>query len=255
MRRFFVDQSNIARSQAVLTKSDARHIQQVLRLKPGEKILLFDGSGYEYESIIQGMSNNKITVTLGRRLSCSSESPLILIVAQAILKDRKMDTLVRQLTELGITKWFPFAAERSVVRPDAGRLAARKQRWEKIATESLKQCKRGCVPQIGTYRTFEKAISYAENCDLKIIFHQDGVESLMADPVYPDMVPLDMAGKKIFLMFGPEGGFSQNEIDMADDKGFIIARLGPRILRAETAPVAACAIVQYLFGDMGAKNS
>ncbi len=250
MRRFFVDQSNIAGSQAILTKSDARHIQQVLRLKPGEKILLFDGSGNEYESIIKGMLNNKITVTLGTKLSCSSESPLALIVAQAILKDRKMDTLVRQLTELGITNWFPFAAERSVARPDAGRLANRMQRWEKIATESLKQCKRGCLPQIGTYRTFEKAISHAGNCDLKIIFHQDAVEPLMADHVSPDIT-----GKKIFLMFGPEGGFTQNEIDMADDKGFITARLGPRILRAETTPVAACAIVQYLFGDMGTKNS
>lgn len=250
MRRFFIERSNISGSRAVITGSDARHIQQVLRLKPGEPIQLFDGSGIEYEALIETLSNNSITATLGPEMTCSSESPLVLIVAQAMLKDRKMDILVRQLTELGITHWFPFAAERSVSRPDVGRLAVRIQRWEKIAMESLKQCKRGCVPQIGAYREFERALAYADTCDLKIIFHQDA-----SAPLTDAHKPSDKSGKKIFMMFGPEGGFTQNEIDAALRQGFLSAHLGPRILRAETAPVAGCAIVQYLFGDMGTKNS
>jgi len=120
----------------------------VLRLTPGDFIMLFDGSGNEYESIIEKILHNKVSVVLKDKKSSTSESPVQLIAAQAILKDRKMDTLLRQLTELGVTKWIPFSAERSVPRPDANRIAKRIQRWEKIVRESLKQCKRGCLPKI-----------------------------------------------------------------------------------------------------------
>ena len=253
MRRFFVDSSNINGSRAFLAGSDARHIQQVLRLTPGDFIMLFDGSGNEYESIIEKILHNKVSVVLKDKKSSTSESPVQLIAAQAILKDRKMDTLLRQLTELGVTKWIPFSAERSVPRPDANRMGKRIQRWEKIARESLKQCKRGCLPKIDEYRTFKNVMDYARECDLKIMFHQDARDVI--EPFIADNMARNMAGKRIFLMFGPEGGFSQDEVDMALEKGFKAVRIGPRILRAETAPVAACAIVQYIFGDMGSNSS
>jgi 16S rRNA (uracil1498-N3)-methyltransferase len=252
MRRFFVDRSNINGSRTFLTGSDAKHIQQVLRLAPGDSILLFDGSGNEYESIIEKILHNKISVALKEKKLSRSESPIQLIAAQAILKDRKMDTLLRQLTELGVTKWIPFSAERSVPRPDANRMDKRIQRWKKIAKESLKQCKRGFLPEIDIYRTFENTMDDTEECDLKIIFHQDAQDSM--EPLIIDTVR-DTAEKKIFLMFGPEGGFTQDEVDMALGRGFKAVRIGPRVLRAETAPVAACAIVQYIFGDMGSNSS
>ncbi len=161
-----------------------------------------------------------------------------------------MDDLVRQLTELGITKWFPFIAERSVAKPDKKRLSSRKERWEKIAVESLKQCKRGCIPEIGDTVSIEGALEIAKECDLKIVFWED--ESFSLNELLKDSHK-DI--KTIFLMLGPEGGFSSKEIEKSKKFGFVSVSLGPRILKADTAPIAACSIIQYIFGDMGNKIS
>jgi len=253
MRRFFINQSGITGRRVSLTGQDAKHMMKVLRLAPGDSILLFDGSGNEYLSTIENMRHDTVNVVIKETTSSRSESPIQLIAAQAILKDRKMDALVRQLTELGVSKWIPFFAERSVPRPDADRMAKRLQRWEKIAKESLKQCGRGCLPEIDLFHTFDHALTYSGECELNLIFHQDAADAL--EQRLTGSMPQDMAGKKIFLMFGPEGGFTADEADLAVQRGFKAVRIGPRVLRAETAPVAACAVIQYIFGDMGGNNS
>jgi len=248
MRRFFIKQSKITSTKIFITGSDAAHIKKVLRMEPGDRIWLFDGRGFEYEAMIENLLAGSIEVSITKRFLSASESPVQIIAAQALLKDKKMDILARQLTEIGITKLIPFTAIRSVSRPDKKRLSARRKRWKKIAIEALKQCGRGHVTEIGETITFNDAIKIDDGCDLKIVFWENESKPI-SDAIQHRHY------RKILAVLGPEGGFSEKEIEDARACGFVTASLGPRILRAETAAVAACTILQYLFGDMGLKKS
>lgn len=245
MRYFFIEHAQSTGSTLVITGSDARHIKTVLRLKSGDKIGLFDGKGFEYEAEIVDLSTGRVTVSVIRRFPSAAESPVQITVAQGFLKEKKMDGLVRQLSELGIIKWNPFIAERSVPRPDKKQLSARTKRWEKISKEAIKQCKRGCIMEIGDTVSFEEILNLSQTADLKIAFWENELQPLNAELPRPDRNI-----NKIYALLGPEGGFTQQEIESARDRGFVTASLGPRILRAETATVAACVLLQHLFGDM-----
>jgi 16S rRNA (uracil1498-N3)-methyltransferase len=249
MRYFFIEPSKISGSTSVITGSDARHIKTVLRLKPGDKIGLYDGRGVEYRAEIISFSPEGITVSITDSFPSSAESPVQIVIAQAFLKEKKMDGLVRQLTELGITKWFPFFSERSVSRPDKKQISVRTQRWKKIAKEALKQCKRGRVIEIGDTVSFEEMLELGASFDLKIVFWENEFKSGNSEFPKPDRQI-----KTIFAVLGPEGGLTSQEVEHARNRGFITAALGPRILRAQTATLAASVLLQYLFGDMGQKN-
>ncbi len=245
MRYFFIEHAQSTGSTFVITGSDARHIKTVLRLKSGDKIGLFDGKGFEYKAKIVDLSTGRVKVSVIRRFPSTAESPVQITVAQGFLKEKKMDGLVRQLSELGIIKWNPFIAERSVPRPDKKQLSARTKRWEKISKEAIKQCKRGCIMEIGDTVSFEEILNLSQTADLKIAFWENELQPLNAELPRPDRNV-----NKIYALLGPEGGFTQQEIESARDRGFVTASLGPRILRAETATVAACVLLQHLFGDM-----
>jgi 16S rRNA (uracil1498-N3)-methyltransferase len=249
MRYFFIQDPKFEGTPSIIKGSDARHIKNVLRLKPGDWIGLFDGKRMDYEARITAISSGAVEVMIMRGFPSKAESPIGIIVAQAYLKDRKMDGLVRPLSELGVSQWIPFFAQRSVPRPDQERLASRRQRWQKIAREALKQSKRGRLMDIGPAIAFENIFSITEGCDLKIVFWENATR-----PLDSILLPLPEAElKQIFVMLGPEGGLTSREIDSAKAQGFVAASLGPRILRAETATVAAITLIQYLFGDLGKK--
>ena len=249
MRYFFIEPSEISGSTSIITGSDARHIKTVLRLKPGDKIGLFDGRGIEYRAEIIAFSPESINVSITDSFPSTAESPVQIIIAQAFLKEKKMDGLVRQLTELGVTKWIPFFAERSVSRPDKKQISARTQRWKKIAKESLKQCKRGCIIEIGETVSFGEVLTLGESCDLKIVFWENEFKLVNTELPKPNR-----RINTIFAVLGPEGGLTAREIESAENRGFVTAALGPRILRAETATIAATVLLQYIFGDMSQKN-
>jgi 16S rRNA (uracil1498-N3)-methyltransferase len=250
MRYFFWDAIDQSNPCIVIQGPDARHIQKVLRLKPGEKIGLFDGRGMEYIARIESIHSAGIQVRVLVSHPSQTESSVDITVAQAMLKERKMDGLVRQLTELGALGWVPFYAQRSIPKPDRRRAAARVERWEKISREALKQCKRGRVMEIQSPITLHEMFIQARASDLKIVFWENESRAL-------DTANLPSRGKaiqRIFAVLGPEGGFSEQEIDAARADGFITAGLGPRILRAETAAVAAATLLQFLYGDFGKKT-
>jgi len=250
MRYFFINPTNLTDSKAVVKGSDAHHIKNVLRLKPGDKIGLFDGTGLNYETRIVTLLPKSVEVSVIRRFSSTAESSVQITVAQALLKDRKMDLLVRQLTELGITRWIPFIAKRSVPRPDKKRLFTRTERWNKIAQEALKQCKRCRSPEIDATVSFEEVLNLGKDNDLKIVFWEEELKPVNKELPVSNLKTLE----KIFILLGPEGGFTLKEVESAKKSGFITASLGPRILRAETATIAACTLAQYLFGDMGKRS-
>lgn len=246
MRRFFISACNLANNVPEIVGSDARHIAQVLRMKPADMVELFDGSGWAYEARLDTVHPQSVKVSVTRRYPCPCESSLNLSVATGYLKDKKMDTLARALTELGVYRWVPFFAKRSVPSPSQKRLAARYQRWQKISLEAVKQCERGRLLEIDVQPGFEKTLAIAQDYDLKLIFWERGgaTQRLPRREEARDAT-------SVFLLLGPEGGFDPQETAAAQSAGFISVSLGPRILKAETAVQSACTLVQYRYGDMG----
>jgi len=249
MRYFYIDSASLTGPVVSVTGIQAHHIKKVLRLKPGDGLKLFDGSGFEYETVIVALTGKDVAVKIRRKHKAAAPPGARIIVAQAYLKEKKMDELVRRLCELGVARWMPYFSQRSIPRPDPERLASRRQRWQRIATEAVKQCRRVDMPLIGDALTFDEVLELGGDCDLKIVFWENE-----SGPLTADLSSSAKSPHKILMMLGPEGGFTAAEIERVRERGFISAGLGPRILRAETATVAAVALVQYLFGDMGQKN-
>ena len=245
MRRFFIPADQISSKESVLTGPDAHHLYTVLRLKAGERVIVFDGTGNQYQARILVADRNRVKVAIEKSIPEPSESGLELTLAQGYLKDKKMDFLVRHLTELGVTRLVPFFAQRSVPTPDTNRLQARYKRWQKISLESMKQCGRSRPMAIAPAVAFNAVLEMARPHDLRLVFWEQ-VEKLPSLEKTSGPKPA-----KPFIMVGPEGGFDADEIALAIDSGFKAVSMGPRILRAETAALAACTLVQYRFGDMG----
>lgn len=251
MRYFYTDQSLQTGSVKRITGSDVKHIRNVLRCKPGDHLMILNGEGFEYEAEIVATASTHVDIKIRNKQPCSAESPVSITVAQAFLKERKMDGLIRPLTELGINRWIPFFAERSVAKPDGKRLALRAERWRKIARESLKQCRSGRLPDISDTVSYADMLQLCRNHALKLILWEQEPNPLQQ--VLVRNCPENATD--ICVVLGPEGGFTGQEVEKAVSHGFIPAGLGPRILRAETATIVAGALIQYIFGDLGQKKS
>jgi 16S rRNA (uracil1498-N3)-methyltransferase len=245
MRYFFVESSLLKKPFSTIEGSEARHMKSVLRLKPGDRIRVFDGEGFEYDASIHRFFDDRVEIKIARKFPGTRESPVQIGVAQALLKEKKMDRLLRHLCELGVTHWIPFISERSVPRPGQKQISARIQRWNRIVQESCKQCRRSKLPRIIETLSFEDVLDYGSSCDLQIVFYENESATLKS------LMPPNSAPSRILLILGPEGGFSDQEIENARAAGCVVAGLGSRILRAETASIAACTLVQFLCGDMG----
>ena len=245
MRRFKIDAQAILKDACVIRNPDANHIVNVLRLKAGDRVVLFDGAGREYEAVITEILRGEVRLAIEKSNPSQAESPVRITLAQGFLKDKKMDTLIRQLTELGISRWIPFFGARSVPHPNAARLEKRMVRWQKITTEALKQCRRAQSPRIMMPAGFEQMLAAGADADVKIAFWEE------EKTILPAAKRMPAENLEVFIILGPEGGLTEAEIHSARQAGFKSVSLGPRILRAETATLAACTLVQHLYGDMG----
>jgi 16S rRNA (uracil1498-N3)-methyltransferase len=250
MHYFFCDKIRPADETLLIDGPDARHMRNVLRLKPGDPLGLLDGRGMEYTAAVEAFLPEGVQLRLISGQPSRTEPPVALTVAQAILKDRKMDRIVRQLTELGACEWLPFGSQYSVPKPDVRKLAARSERWKRITREALKQCRRGRVMTIRSAVSFEEMLAEGQSYDLRVVFWENQSASPSATPG----LPRTRLVRRIFAVIGPEGGFSTTEIEAAQAAGFVTAGLGPRILRADTAAVAAACLLQFLYGDLGEKD-
>ena len=246
MRRFYVNKKDINNNKAIIKGQDAIHLALVLRLLPGNIVELVDGKNVNYKAEIITISPFEIKLLILNKELSITESPIHISIAQAILKNKKMDVLIRYLTELGITEWIPFFSQRSIPKPCPKRIKSRIIRWENIAKQALKQCKRSNLPIIKEPIQFDKIINISKFYDIKIAFWEKSSLSINT---------IKKQNKnninKIFVLIGPEGGFSDHEIQLAKNNGFNTFSLGPRILRAETACIAGCTLIQNIFGDLG----
>lgn len=223
-----------------LPPKQSHHIGRVLRLATGDALILFDGRGNEYDATIERLGKARVTLTTGDARQVDRESPLDVTLAQGISTGERMDYTVQKAVELGVSAVQPLTTERSVVRLDAERASRRVAHWQSIAVSACEQCGRNLVPAVHAVKTLTAWLGppAAHACRITL-----------APEASMRLAELPRAAGAIVLLVGPEGGLSPRERADAVAMGFVAARLGPRVLRTETAAVAALAALQTLWGD------
>lgn len=244
--RFFLPKENLKDQKAIITGQELDHLRRVLRLRPGERVTLFDDRGWEHEGVIDSYGPETGFVNVVKSYQPERESLLDITLAQALGKGDKMDLIVEKATELGVGTIIPFLSSRTVPHPDGARMERRRARWEKIALSAAKQSGRTRIPEVLEFRDFETFVRGAWPSELKLLlWEKESVCGL--GEIHAERPQL----QSVLLAIGPEGGFSSEEVAKAYEHGFRSVRLGKRILRTETAALAALSLVQFLWGDMG----
>ncbi len=211
MQKFIIPKIDIVPSKANITGQDARHIYRVLRLGTGDCIQITNGKGKDYTAKITLVSSDKIELDIINAYDSITESHIDITLCSGMLKDKKMDFVIKHITQLGIKKWIPFFCERSIAVPDAKRMEKRNLRWKTIAKESLKQCQRSMLPQISKPMLFKEVLEQSKSYDLKIAFWEKAAQRL-------DTLKNAPLNNKIIILIGPEGGFFKTEIRQAEKK-------------------------------------
>ena len=240
MPRFFV--SPFSGDETTVSGKDGRHIARSLRMKPGEALTLCDGEGMDYRCEISGFSGDEVLVRVLERIPSHSEPSIKVTVYQGIPKGDKMDAIVQKAVELGATEIVPVYMRRCVSRPDEKSAAKKAARWQKIADEAAKQSGRGTLPQVLPPMGFSKAAQRAAENGPVLLFYEGGGKPLSG------VVSRDW--KTVSFFIGPEGGVDEAEVQMLTENGACKATLGPRILRTETAPLAALTAIMLLTGNL-----
>lgn len=240
MPRFPISEDQINNNEAIVTGDDYKHIVKVLRLKLGDDITLFDSNSMEYYGKIREINKKDIIVSINTSKKVNTESPIEITLLQGLPKADKMDYIIEKATELGVHRVVPVITERSQIRE-----RDRKKRWDRIALEAAKQCGRTKPTIIENTLDFDNAISLYKQSELAIILQ---VNSEISAKNY--IKKSLQAPSNIVLFVGPEGGFTDNEVLLGNEMGFISLGLGPRVLRTETASLAVLSVLQFHYGDL-----
>ncbi|SIQ65972.1 16S rRNA (uracil(1498)-N(3))-methyltransferase [Aquipseudomonas alcaligenes] len=236
LSRFFID-APLSLGQHELPEAQAHYIGRVLRHAAGDAVQLFDGSGQEYLGELIEVGKKAVRVELREQLAGQAESPLRIHLGQGLSRGERMDWAIQKATELGVGEITPIVSERCEVRLKDERADKRLAHWRQVAISACEQCGRSVLPVI------HAPVSLGEwqasvQAELKLVLHP------IAAPLESHARPQSLA-----FLIGPEGGLSETEVEQAKAVGFHAARLGPRVLRTETAPVVALAVAQQLWGD------
>ena len=245
MNSFYIEGVGEIGASMELLQEDARHAHQVLRMRTGEEIYAVDALGNRFSAEIAAISKDGCTVELKEALA-DNEADVKITLYMGIPKADKLDFVAQKITELGASRLVPVKMERCVTKLDEKDGKKRQERLEKIAREAAKQCKRACAPEILPPMTWKQAAERMRAHDLLLVPWEDarGFGLLAAKNAVPD-------AKEIGIVIGPEGGMSAGEVNALTELGARTVTLGPRILRAETAAVTACAMAMLLWGDIG----
>ena len=269
MPQFTIDKAMRLDSDVTVSGSDAHHIATVLRLKPGNWIVLSDGKGHSYKGEIKTLGNKKVTITIKSELPRLTHSKITL--AQAAIKHDKIEHVIQKAVELGVCEVIPFTSERTIPKYGEGASERKLERWNKIAGEAAKQCGLSEIPKVKPLVGFSELMESSKSFDHKLLFYEgENKQSIRTyldrhvgrslpsnkakGPPRDDTSNLDTYALKhssTLITIGPEGGFAANEIDIAKKHGFETLGLGPLILRVETAAIVATTLVQYSLGHFG----
>lgn len=250
MVRFFIKEEQKVNDEIVIRGPDVKHIGKVLRLSKGETIEVFDGSGRQYVVRLERVGKEEVRGVIVKRCLASRDTFPQIIVGQGIPKGKKLDFVIQKLTELGIHSFVPLLTERTILRLDPLTQKAKLSRWQRIALEASKQSRRFFPPHIDDIMTLQEFCASSQECDLKLLLWEEEGERELKEAL---MSPLQR--KRVAILVGPEGGFSQEEAMIAQRYGFVPVSLGHSILRTETAALAVVAIVQYELGGFSPKSS
>lgn len=246
MHRFFAHKDLISSNTIKIIGDDASHILKVLRIKNGEEIIVCDGEGTEYLCVIDSIEKKEVLCNIKNRMKNESEPPIRIDLYQGIPKSTKMDIIIQKTTEMGINSVIPVNTERVVVKAIDRDFSSKYMRYRRIAEEAAKQSGRGKIPDVLDIISFKDAIDSICEYDMAIIPYENeksiGLKNILND---------NKKFKNIAIFIGPEGGFTEEEINYAKTKGAIPITLGPRILRTETAGFVCLSQLMYDIGDMG----
>ena len=241
LRRVYVDAPLEAGTRVRLERSAAGHVTRVLRLRAGEALTLFNGRGGEYAASLVESSGAEVTVAVGEYRAIERESPLAITLAQGISRGERMDLVVQKATELGVTQLAPLILERSVVRLDAQQAHRKLNRWHAIAVAACEQSGRNRLPEVLAPATLREFLQAAALAPTRLLLSPTAARRLE---------DLDAPVSAVSLLIGPEGGLADSEQAAALAAGFSAVRLGPRVLRTETAAIVALTLLQLEFGDL-----
>jgi len=245
MPRIFIPQSDIKGDRVTLPEAEAKRLSRVLRMRPGDPVTLFDGSREYHTHIVELTAKAAVLAVVG--VSDMLTSPALdITIGQGVPKGEKLEWALQKAVELGVSSFVPVLMERSVKRPDIKGIEKSLTRLRRIATEAAGQSGRVRVPDVPCYMDLPMFIEAARGAALKVVLYEGektrGLRELLHSAVGVDSVA---------VLVGPEGGLTVDEVLEAEAGGFVPVGLGPRILRTETAGLAALAIIQYELGDIG----
>ena len=241
--RFYSPTPLTVHSLLDLPEAVARHACRVLRLGEGDDLLLFDGAGGEYVARILTLGQKKVTVDVREWRAVECEAPIEVSLVQALQSGEKMDLTVQKAVELGVSRIVPVTSRRSVVRLDGDRALRRVEHWRGVAISACEQCGRNRVPDVSPLEGLERWLDKtADTGSVRLMFAPGSAQTL-------DSIAPPAPGGQVELLIGAEGGLAPEEVEKAAHAGFVAIRLGPRILRTETAGLAALAAIQCLWGD------
>ncbi|MCL6634760.1 MAG: 16S rRNA (uracil(1498)-N(3))-methyltransferase [Peptococcaceae bacterium] len=246
MPRFFVAPEKIKGSHVYITGPVVNHIARVLRLGPGDRLTLLDGLGWAYEAVIEKTGREEVICAVREKLPAGGAPLLKITLVQGIPKGDKMDLIVQKGTELGVSRVVPLVCRRAVVKLAGDKPARRQERWQRIALEAARQCRRPDVPEVCGPADWDRVLADLPPQALAIIPWE--AESIV---YLKDLLRKNDPGEEIFVFIGPEGGFTPEEVERAREAGVQPVSLGPRILRTETAGLAVLAMILYQWGDLG----
>ncbi|MCR1933853.1 16S rRNA (uracil(1498)-N(3))-methyltransferase [Clostridium tepidum] len=249
MHKFFVPAENIIDKKAIINGDDVKHIYKVLRLKCGDSININNCQGKEYKGEIEHIDKKSVVVKIINQVEVNNESPLNIYLYQGLPKSTKMDLIVQKSTELGIKEIIPILTERVEVKTTLKEFK-KIDRWNRIALEACKQCKRTLIPSVKEPLEFNNLLEEIKSMDLIVVpyesKHNYGIKSLIKNIQYKKE-----SIKNIGIVIGPEGGFEESEIRALEKIKAETVTLGPRIFRTETAGIVCASIILYELGDLG----
>jgi 16S rRNA (uracil1498-N3)-methyltransferase len=249
MPRFFVSPEQIKDDHIIITGPDVNHIARVLRLGAGDRITVLDGRGALYEAVIERAGKDEVLCAIEKRSKVDSASSLRLTLVQGIPKGDKMDLIVQKGAELGVSRVIPLISQRVVVKLEGDKSGKKRERWQRIALEAAKQCRRPDIPEVEEPAGWDQVLANLPGEALALMpWEEENALSLR------EVLMGNTPKEDVFVFIGPEGGFTAGEVERARARGVRPVTLGPRILRTETAGLAVVAIILYQWGDLGGQS-
>lgn len=245
MPKFFVLPDAFDENCLKISGLDAKHIIKVLRKSPGDDIIVCDGCGFDYHTVIQEISNQEVLLAVTGKQKNLCEPNVKVTLYQCIPKGAKMEETIQKCTELGVSSIVPFLSARTVVRDDKAGFAKKANRWQKTADEAVKQCMRGIIPTVSDVLSFEEMIGRAKSHALCIMPYENCRHNDLKSILQNNESCLDVG-----IIIGSEGGFEESEVMQAEQNGIIPVTLGRRILRTETAGATVLGCVMYQLNQM-----